>query len=170
MRSVALLPAAFIILPLTELAAQIPLEALSPGATLRVTVREGAPAAWILACQGEHVMLRVQGDTLELEGHPPLACPLPWIEGLEMHRGQRGNGWTGALLGGTILGAAGVVIAGADCNAYWGPCVSDADAGTYRLAYGAAGVVLGGAIGYAIGSGIRSDRWEQVTIGRSQGP
>jgi hypothetical protein len=170
MRSVALLPAAFIILPLTDLTAQIPLDALSPGATVRVTVGEGAPAAWMLACEGEHVMLRIRGDTLELEGNPPLFCPLRWIEGLEIQRGQHGNGRTGALLGAAIIGAAGVVIAGADCNAYWGPCVSDEDAGTYRLGYGALGVVLGGTIGYAIGSGIRSDRWEQVLIARSQWP
>ncbi|MDH4045405.1 MAG: hypothetical protein OEY20_13395 [Gemmatimonadota bacterium] len=160
MRFDILIPAILLSTRLTGLAAQVSVDELQPGATVRVT----APTARTPACNGQHVFAGLRGDTLMLGDDGTLSCPVEWVDRLEVQRERRGNGWTGAILGAALFGAGGVILAKADCAAYWGSCVNEDDAAKYAVGYGALGVLVGGAAGYGIGSLIKSDRWESVPL------
>jgi hypothetical protein len=117
MRPAVLIAAALVSAHLTSLGAQIPLDALPPGATVRVT----APAAPIPACHGQATFTGLRGDTLLLAGDPPVPCLLRWVERLEARQGRRGNGWTGAILGVALGGAVGYVIGSVITSERWEP-------------------------------------------------
>src|SRR5262245_16522517 len=138
---------ALLILPLAQGAAS----PLTPGARVRVTVREPGHAERQLV--GPLRTFDNQTLTLSTDdagGH--VSLPRPTITRLEVYRGRRGHTGIGLLLG-AVLGLAAVAIKDAGC----GPDCDGSSAGFI------AGVVGGGAVlGAGVGTVVKTDRWESL--------
>ena len=83
------------------------------------------------------------------------------VELLEVHRGTRGRAGRGALIGALVSGVIGAVWA-----RQW--CVTASNCVQHRLVVAGFGVGLlpGALLGAAVGSLVRSDRWEEVPLER----
>ena len=146
MRGTALL-VPILFAPLSGALAQA--QPVQPGQRVRVT----APAAWGVARQvGSFVGMR--GDTLVVTGDSTLACPLDWVDRLDVHRGRKSWTLVGAGIG-LVLGAGGgIAFATRDWD-FCGPCT-----GVIPVAIGVGGILLGAGIGAVI----KTDRWEAVPL------
>ncbi len=103
--------------------------------------------------------------TVREESAEPLATqvPLSDVARLEMSRGSQGHAGTGAWIGGGIGLAAGVALAifaaGADDDGL------DNLGGTSGVILGVgATTALGAGVGALIGSAVRTERWEEISI------
>jgi hypothetical protein len=135
-----------------------------PGSRLRVLVPDSTDD-WIkgslLSLDADTLMLKVRfpegpdfrGDYRELEA--PLAIPLSTISTLEMSRDRKSHTFLGAAIGLTVGVGIGVL-------SIRGTAENDLAAGDAALIGAGLFGIPGALIGAAIGSSIKTDRWETV--------
>ncbi|UCC84510.1 MAG: hypothetical protein JSW46_06170 [Gemmatimonadota bacterium] len=139
--------------PINLLAQQEPF--IEPGDTVKVAVDGVAHEGIVLALKPDTLLLDVRDATA------PLALLLASVTSLKVKRGQESRALIGGLKG-LLLGAGGGAFLGylsCACEPKESDCV-DTNV-TKGVLIG--GVFLGG-IGFAIGSGIKVDRWETVPL------
>jgi hypothetical protein len=146
-----------LVLPVAQPQAGSP---LTPGARVRVTVREAGGGA------RTHVgpLRTFDGATLTLstaDAANPVSLARSSISRIEVSRGRHGNAGRGALIG-AVLGLAVVALSESACE---GECEP-------RDNYGllVAGATVGGAVvGAGVGTLMKSERWESLpwAVGRA---
>ena len=160
MRRALLLPALLVALPIGALPAQ-ETSTLTPGARVRVSAPDlhepGALIGTVVALRGDTLFVR-NAD----EGGAGLPLPLARVERLEVSRGRRSRG-TGAALG-FLLGAA--VGAAYGVAGHPGLAHTDISEGGEIAIYAGVAGLLGAAIGTARGG----ERWERVSLPRTNSP
>lgn len=148
-----------------------------PGERVRVQLACRAPAVGgASGCPRERetgVLVELEGDRLVLESEgSTVTYPLSSVTRLEASRGSTSRWKAGALIG--FLAGAGVTFAILDSGdpASTNPCdpSSNQDAiggpGTCLLIAGVVGGLPGGLLGLFVGSRLRTERWETVSLGR----
>jgi hypothetical protein len=143
--------ATLLVAPVAAVAAQdVPLQ---PGQRVRVTV----PSADVSKQQA--TFQRVAGDTLVLSS---ASHAIADVTRLDVHAGRRSNTVVGAFIGALVLGSASLVTVEAVCNSGQMTCGSE----NATAIAGALGVVGGALLGAAIGSAVKSDKWEEAPLDR----
>ncbi len=130
---------------------------VAPGDRVRVTAWSVVPGRPV----GTIVSLGADTCVVALEGRAePLMLPLASVTRLEVSRGQRSNVGKGALTGGLIGTALGLLVGGyvSTDPEFFG---EDAFAKTVAVLGG-----VGAGVGLLIGAMSRSDRWQEVPLDR----
>jgi len=120
----------------------------------RVKLREaGGGRSWI---EGRVVAQDAQSLEILLE-EGTMSVPLEEIEKLEISRGKARNAGTGALVGGIVVGAAGLGLGIAMASDdFFDTSGSDVVAVTFL------GIAAGALVGGAIGAAIKTEKWDEV--------
>jgi hypothetical protein len=149
---IALLVAALVLTASVDLfAQQEPL--IESGDTVKVAVAGVAHEGIVLALKPDTLLLDVRVATA------PLALPLASVKSLKVKRGRKSRARLGAGIGGLIGMGAGAQMGEAFCGSS-----EDEECIGARLSGGLIGIVALGAIGAAVGSSIKVDRWEEVPL------
>jgi hypothetical protein len=129
-------------------------QSLEVGDRVRVT----APAFQAEPLVG--TLQRLDGETCVQQVQADLLCvPTSSLIKVELSLGVKSRATSGAIYGGLAGLAAGLVFVGAACNS-----AADVDCGTAALFWGGVGAGAGALIGALIGSGNKSERWDNVPI------
>jgi hypothetical protein len=131
---------------------------LEAGARVRVTAPEVAEEPLVGTYWGikNGQLIGITRDKSE----DPLDIRVSEVEGLEISTGKRGQGWKGAKIGFGVAALATAIPVGISC-------ASDSEDGwcvAALVVYTPLAGLVGGVIGVAIGSSIRTDIWEPVEL------
>jgi hypothetical protein len=157
MRTLAYLPAIFLVAPICTATAQDRTSPLEPGQRVRVT----APS---LGLDGhEERFSGVRGDTLVLTS---MRCLIADVERLDVHAGRRSHAVTGGLIGAAAGVLIGIPVGALEQSRYecdpdnaWGiPCIPPLP--TIPIMFG----VIGGVLGAVTGGFIKTDSWQHVPL------
>lgn len=154
------LPAVLLVVPFATVFAQEQMPLPQPGERIRLM-------ACTPVCEDlEGTCEALSGDTLRVrieERATPTAISLASVLKLEVHRGQKSNVGTGAIMG-FVLGAAAGAIAGVVfCSNEHCSGVTPGQAALYAGAVAGAG---GAVLGAGLGALTKRDRWEEVPLDR----
>jgi hypothetical protein len=130
---------------------------VEPGVQVRVEVPERPPGQF----RGEVVAIEADTLTLRYVGSSDIVDPIPlaYVTRVEVRRGTKGNAGTGALAGGLLGIALGVVaVASEDSSSGWYE-----GAGWDIAAVGTMGL-LGAGLGALIGAAARTEVWQEVPL------
>jgi hypothetical protein len=128
---------------------------LAPGARIRVTLLERRTEPIV------GTLLALPPGTIEFEDSLAHSVPRGKVATLEVSRGMKAQTGKYALVGGILCGVAASTFA----YIVGSSATSDDDApATLGGGFGAAGILIGAGFGAIIGSGTKTERWEEVTL------
>ncbi|UCC85234.1 MAG: hypothetical protein JSW46_10100, partial [Gemmatimonadota bacterium] len=149
---IALLVPTFVLTASVDLFAQQEL-LIEPGDTVKVAVAAVAHEGIVLALKPDTILLDVRDAT------EPLALLLASVTRLDVKRGRKSRADLGAGIGGLIGMVAGALTGKAFCGSS-----EDEECRGASFGGGLIGFVALGAVGAAVGSSIKTDRWEEVPL------
>jgi hypothetical protein len=152
MRAIVLLTV-LLLAPLTDALAQE--QPLQPGQRVRVTV------GGLSTDKHEDTFRELRGDTLVLDS---VRYRLADLSRLDLYRGSKSNAGTGALMGGVLTGALGLLLGVAYAVGEDWEGIGVGGMLKVTVVFAAPGA----AIGALIGSASKTDKWEEVPLDRLQ--
>jgi hypothetical protein len=154
MRALAFL-AILVLAPFSDAIAQE--VSLEPGQRVRIT----APDLGIN--QQAATFDALDGGVLTVTADSTMRCPLSDVTRLDVHRGQRGHTLLGGGVGFLVGGLVGVAVEAAAC---WATGEHSTCIDNGYVLFGGIGAALGTGWGLAVGSVVRTDKWEEVPLDR----